>query len=286
MSEKAFNIPTIEEMLEAGIHFGHQTRRWNPKMSKYIFEKDNGSHVVDLYQTQEALKKATEFLFEVAKSGRQIVMVGTKRQARQLVLETAKDCNVLFVTERWLGGTFTNYKSIERNIKELDKLISDKKEGKFDKYTKKEKLLIDRKIAKLERFYGGIRDLPTNPGALIVVDVKKEHTAIREANAIKVPVVGIVDTNSDPKNIDIVIPANDDAIKSIGLILKTISQGIKTGAKLAKPKSEVEVEKPKAEVVVEKKFERRPRPFDRKFNDRKPKVEPRVADSKPAAKTK
>lgn len=227
----SYKLPSIEELLNAGVHFGHQSRRWNPLMEKYIYGAESKSHLIDVNQTKVAIEKACEFIRDVASSKKIIIFVGTKRQARSAVIENAKKTNSLFVAERWLGGTFTNFSSVEKNIKELDTLIASKKEGKFDKYTKKERLLLDRKIEKLERFYGGLRGLNKNLGAIIVVDVKKERTAVSEAKALNVPVVAMVDTNCDPRGVDYIIPSNDDAMKAISLILGTLSDSILDGLK-------------------------------------------------------
>lgn len=235
-----YKIPSIEEMLKAGVHFGHQLKRWNPKTAKYVYDTDNKSHVIDLYQTEELLKKASDFLYETAKNGGQIVFVGTKRQAKETIRELAEDCGALFVSERWLGGTLTNYDSVSKNWKNLDKLISDRATGKHDKYTKKEKLLLGREIAKLENLVGGIRGLTKKPSAVVIVDVKKEDTAVREAAFVGTPIVAILDTNGDPDLIDYPIPANDDAIKSIKLLMETLASAVKEGyAEFKKAKPEV-----------------------------------------------
>lgn len=228
MSEK-FGIPTIEELLKAGVHFGHRVKRWHPYMAKYIYSMDHRTHVIDIYQTRDLLKKACEFLYKTAKAGEQIVIVGTKRQAKEIVKRKAVECGAMFVNERWLGGTFTNYESVAGNWKRLNKLIADRDSGKFKHYTKKEQLLIDRKIHKLETFVGGIRGLSRKAGAIVIIDAKREHTAVSEAVAINVPIVGLVDTNCDPRNIDYIIPANDDAIKSIELMVDVLSKVIKKG---------------------------------------------------------
>lgn len=229
VDKEVFNVPSVEEMVKAGVHFGHQVKRWHPAMERFIFSTDKKTHVIDVEQTRSQLKKACEFLYEVARSNGQIVIVGTKRQAADIVEVKAKECGALFVNERWLGGTFTNFKSIEANWKELNQLVQKRAAGEFSHYTKKERLLIDRKIEKLEIFVGGIRDLKKYPEAIVVIDAKREKTAIREAIAVGVTVIAIVDTNTDPLGIDYIIPANDDAIKSIELLLDTFSTAIKTG---------------------------------------------------------
>ena len=231
MPKKDIKIPTVEEMLQAGVHFGHQVKRQVPIMRKYVYDVDQKAHVIDVYQTQEMLKTAAEFLYDVAREGKQIIIVGTKRQSSQIVEKLAKKSGAMYVNQRWLGGTFTNFKFIKGKTDELKRLIEGMSKNEFSYYTKKERLLIDRKIEKLETFVGGIRDIAKWPGAMIVVDVKKEHVAVSEANKVEVPVVAIVDTNSDPKNIDYVIPANDDAIKSIELLLGVLASAIELGYK-------------------------------------------------------
>lgn len=257
-----YKTPSIEEMLKAGVHFGHQTRRWNPLMKEFIYGAENKSHIIDVYKSEQKLKEACDFLYNIAKSGKKILFVGTKRQARKPLLDAAKKTNSYYVLERWLGGTFTNFNSVNKNIKELDTLIENKKAGKYSKYTKKENLLLDRKIAKLEKFYGGLRDLNKDVGAMVVIDVKKEHTAIKEAKELNIPVCAIVDTNSNPKLIDYIIPSNDDAIKAIELIVSVISDAIASGQKAYmdekdKPKIE-EVKKPVANEVKTEKNTKEP----------------------------
>jgi small subunit ribosomal protein S2 len=260
MSKTNIKTPKVEEMLEAGVHFGHQLKRRSPFMDKYIYGTDNKTQVIDIYKTQELLQKAAEFVYDLASQGKQIVIVGTKRQASQIVKEMAEKSGLLYVNQRWLGGTFTNYSSIKGRIERLNYLIEAKKKGDLNKYTKKERLMFDREIEKLEEVVGGIRGIKKYPDALIVIDVKKERVAIREANASNVPVIALVDTNSDPRNIQYPIAANDDAIKSIGLILGVLADAAIEGYKNYKPaaeKSEVKVaaEKtaaPKAKVSNKK----------------------------------
>ena len=229
MAKVEFKIPKIEDMLEAGVHFGHQSKRWHPYMQKYIYSTDNKTHIINIYKTQEMLEKACEFLYETAKLGKQIVFVGTKRQAVEIVERNAKDSGALFVTQRWLGGTFTNYNSVKKNWKELVDLKEKRETNGFSHYTKRERLLIDRKIDKLELFVGGIVGMRKFPGAMIVIDTKRDRTAVREANQVEVPVVGLVDTNTDPTNVNYVIPANDDAIKSLDLLINAMGDAIKQG---------------------------------------------------------
>ena len=227
----AYKTPKIDQLLEAGVHFGHQVRRWHPKMEPYIFSVKKNVHIIDLEQTEELLKKACDFLFETAKNGGQIIFVGTKKQAREIIQIEAKRCGALYVTERWIGGTLTNFRVIKKNIDKLLSLKSKRISGELDKYTKKERLLIDREIEKLEKYIGGIVSLKGNPSAVFVVDPRRERTAVNESKSCGVPVVSLIDTNSDPSKVDYVIPGNDDAIKSVALILKTISDAILDGYK-------------------------------------------------------
>lgn len=226
-----YKVPKIEELLEAGVHFGHQVRRWNPKMEPYIFTARSNIHILDLEQTEEGLKKACEFLYETAKEGGQIVFVGTKKQASELVALEAKRCGALYVTKRWLGGIITNYGVVKATIDKLVDLMAKREAGEFGNYTKKERLLIDRDIDKLQSSIGGLIGLQRSPAALFVIDAKRERTALREAFRHNIPVVALVDTNSDPSNIDYVIPGNDDAIKSAVIILRTVSDAVAAGYK-------------------------------------------------------
>jgi small subunit ribosomal protein S2 len=223
--------PKIEELFDAGVHIGHQARRWHPKMEPYIYSAENKIHVFDLTQTEQLLKEACEFLYETAKKGSQIIFVGTKRQASETVKEAAKRSGALYVTERWLGGTITNFRMIKRNMEKLVSQIKKREEGALAKYTKKERLLIDREIDKLEKYVGGLVSLKGAPSAIVVVDPKKEKTVVREAVKSKIGVVALIDTNSDPSLITYPVPGNDDAIKSISLIMKAFADAVEEGYK-------------------------------------------------------
>lgn len=216
----------LKQLLEAGCHFGHQSRRWNPAMSKYIYSTRDKVHIFDLAKTKEGLEKACEFLRGVVKGGGTILFVGTKRQAKEIVTEAAKKAGMPYVTERWLGGMLTNFNQAGKSLRRLKDLKEQKERGELKKYTKKEQLLLDREIAKLERFFGGISQMARMPDAVFVVDTHKEEVAVKEANIMKIPVVGIVDTNGDPDLVDYVIPANDDAVKSIELVVNEITEAI------------------------------------------------------------
>jgi len=200
-------------------------------MEPYIYTVKKNIHIIDLEQTEDLLKKACDFLYEVAKNGGQIIFVGTKKQAREIIENEAKRCGALYVTERWLGGTLTNFRIIKKNIDKLLGLKSKRVAGELDKYTKKERLLIDREIEKLEKYIGGIVALKGNPSAVFVVDPRREKTAVNESRSCKVPVISLIDTNSDPSKVNYVIPGNDDAIKSVALILKSVSDAILDGYK-------------------------------------------------------
>jgi small subunit ribosomal protein S2 len=226
----------LKALLESGAHFGHQASRWNPKMKPYLYSVRDGVHVFDLAKTKEGLEKACDFVEQVTSQGGKIVFVGTKRQAREIVQEEAKKAGVPYVSERWLGGTITNWEQIKKRIDKLKQMIEDREKGEYKKYTKKEQLLIDREINRLQRFFGGIADLKDLPAAVFVVDVKKEITVVKEANQKKIPVVAMVDSNSDPDLVDYVIPANDDAVGSVKLVVGAIGEAAKKGLEKFKKK--------------------------------------------------
>lgn len=228
---KTYKIPKLEDLLHAGVHFGHQTRRWHPNMEEYIYTQRMGIHVIDLEKTQTALENACEFLYETAKNGGQIVIVGTKKQASELVKNEATKCGALYVNQRWLGGTITNFSVIKASANKLVELLRKKNAGDFDKYTKKERLMLDRQIDKLQLSVGGIVELKGAPAAVVVVDGRREKTAIKEANARGISVVGIIDTNTNPEGIDYVIPGNDDAVRSLVALLQPLSDAIEAGYK-------------------------------------------------------
>ena len=221
--------PSFEQLLEAGCHFGHLKRKWNPAMAPYIFMERNGIHIIDLYKTQAKIEEAANALKNIAKSGKRVLFVATKKQAKKVIEDKAKSVGMPFVIERWPGGMLTNFPTIRKAIKKMTTIDKMTKDGTFDNLSKREKLQITRQRAKLEKNLGSIADLSRLPSALFVVDVMKEHIAVAEANRLGIPVFGIVDTNSDPNNIDFVIPANDDASKSIELILDTICAAMQEG---------------------------------------------------------
>jgi len=215
-----------QDLLDAGVHFGHLTRKWNPKMSEYIFMENNGIHIIDLNKTLKCLDEATFALKNIVRSGRKIMFVATKKQAKDFVTEEAKRLNMPFVTERWLGGMLTNFATIRKSLKKLAQIDKLMKDEAFTNLAKRERLMITREKAKLERLLGGITDLNRLPAALFVIDVKREHIAVTEAQKLNIPVFAMVDTNSDPKGVDFPIPANDDAFKSISIITGHISKVI------------------------------------------------------------
>ena len=217
---------TLQQLLMSGAHFGHMTRRWNPKMKPYIFMARNGIYIIDLNKTLQCLNDASDAIAQVVKSGEKVMFIGTKKQAKDIVRIEAERCAMPFVTDRWLGGMLTNFTTIRKSIKQLKNLEKMAIDGTYDNITKKEILQIERKKAKLEKSLGGIKNMNRLPGALFVVDTKKEAIAVAEAKKLGIPVFGVVDTNSDPDPIDYPVPANDDAFKSISLIVHTITDAI------------------------------------------------------------
>ena len=234
------NIPSMEQLLEAGVHFGHQVRRWNPKMKSFIFTARDGVHVIDLGQTVDKLKEACEFVGSVAERGGKIIFVGSKKQARSIVVEEAKRAGAMYITERWIGGLLTNFEQTSKNIKKLKDLKAKKEAGEFKDRTKKEQLMIDRQIAKLERFYGGVEEMVKLPDSIFVIDVRREENACREAVKKGVPVVAICDTNADLFLVSYPIPGNDDAIKAIKIVTEAVADAYLEGRQKYEKKSEKE----------------------------------------------
>ena len=246
-----FKMANIQELLESGVHFGHLTRKWNPNMAPYIYTERNGVHIIDLYKTSAKIDEAGEALKKIANSGRKILFVATKKQAKDIVSEQAKAVGMPYITERWPGGMLTNFVTIRKAVKKMTSIDRMKQDGSFDALSKREKLQINRQRAKLEKNLGSISDMTRLPGALFVIDVKKEHIAIAEALKLNIPIFAMVDTNSDPRPIDFVIPANDDASKSIDKVLSYVTGSIAEGlserkAGKEKAKSEAQVEETKA----------------------------------------
>ena len=218
-----------KDLLDAGVHFGHLTRKWNPKMASYIFMEKNGIHIIDLNQTLSSLDKACHAVQNIVRSGRKVMFVATKKQAKEVVSEEAKRLRMPFVTERWLGGMLTNFSTIRKSLKKMSSIDKLMKDESYQNLAKRERLMIAREKGKLEKVLGGIADLNRLPAALFVVDVKREHIAVNEAFKLNIPVFGLVDTNSDPTNIDFAIPANDDAYKSIAILTQEFGKAIEQG---------------------------------------------------------
>src|SRR3954469_3603820 len=234
---------TYDELLDAGVHFGHLTRKWDPKMSQYIFMERNGIHIIDLNKTLTKLEEASSAIKQIVKSGRKVLFVATKKQAKDIVADYAKTVNMPFITERWLGGMLTNFATVRKSIKKMSNIDKLTKDGTYSNLSKKERLMIQRERIKLETLLGGIADLNRLPAALFLIDVKKEHIAVSEALKLNIPTFAMVDTNSDPSNIDFPIPANDDATKSISLITGIIIKAIEEGLDERKREKEDEAEK-------------------------------------------
>ena len=229
--ERMAVAPEIKDLLEAGVHFGHQSSRWNPKMRRYIFAARNGIHVIDLKKTHALLQEAQSVVRDVVKGGNRVLFVCTKRQLRGIVEEEAERCGAFYVTERWLGGMLTNFQTIKQQIRRLKELERGIEEGAYEFYTKKEQLLLEREREKLNKYLVGVKDMGRLPGAIYVVDAKKEAIAVREANKLEIPVVAIADTNADPDLIDHPIPGNDDAIRSVSVITRAIADAIEAARK-------------------------------------------------------
>jgi len=245
----------VKDLLEAGVHFGHLTRKWNPNMAPYIYMERNGIHVINLYKTAAKLEEANEALKKIAASGRKILFVATKKQAKDIVAEKAAKVNMPYITERWPGGMLTNFITIRKAVKKMATIDRMKKDGTFNTLSKKERLQVERLRAKLEKNLGSITDMTRLPGALFIVDTMREHIAVKEALKLNIPIFAMVDTNSDPKLIDFVIPSNDDASKSIEAILAHVTDAVAEGLserkseKTAENEGESETETPKREAA-------------------------------------
>ena len=223
------SVISMKQLLEAGVHFGHQTRRWNPKMAQYIFTERNGIYIIDLQKTVKKVEEAYKFTKEIAETGKPIFFVGTKKQAQEAIKEEAERCGMFYVNERWLGGMLTNHKTIKTRIEKLRKLEKMEEEGTFNVLPKKEVIKLRAEKEKLEKYLNGIKDMPELPGAIFVVDPRKENIAIQEAHRLGIPVIGIVDTNCDPEQLDFAIPGNDDAIRAVKLITGAMATAIIEG---------------------------------------------------------
>ena len=228
----------VKDLLNAGVHFGHLTRKWNPNMAPYIYMERNGIHIINLYKTAAKVDEAAEAMKKIAASGRKILFVATKKQAKDIVAAKASAAKMPYITERWPGGMLTNFVTIRKAVKKMASIDRMKKDGTFETLSKKEKLQVDRQRAKLEKNLGSITDMTRLPGALFVVDIKREHIAIKEAQKLKIPIFAMVDTNSDPRDVDFVIPANDDASKSIEKILGIVTDAVSEGLSVRQSEKE------------------------------------------------
>jgi small subunit ribosomal protein S2 len=242
---------TMKQLLEAGVHFGHQTRRWNPKMKSYIFGARNGIYIIDLQQTVRLFKVAYQFLVDTVAAGESVLFVGTKKQSIDAITEESQRCGMFRVTHRWLGGMLTNFQTIKKSIDRLKQLKAMKEDGSINRFPKKEVLGMERELVKLERNLGGIADLQRLPGALFVVDPRRENIAIAEANKLRIPIVAIVDTNCDPDPIDYVVPGNDDAIRSIRLFTSKIADACLEGKQRAEERLQADGDKALPAVALE-----------------------------------
>lgn len=245
----------IKELLDAGVHFGHQTKRWNPKMKPFIFDARNGIHIIDLSKSAAQLQAACSFLTDTVRKGQSVLFVGTKKQAQQAVKDTAKECGQLFVTERWLGGTLTNYSTLKRSIARLKEIEKMETDGSINAYVKQEQSMIRREAARFYKYLDGIRTMDKMPGAMFIIDIKREHNAVAEARKLKIPVVALVDTNADPDLADYPIAGNDDAIRSVRIILAAIGQAVTQGkaefeAKRSRSKDKADEASAPAEAAV------------------------------------
>ncbi len=266
---------TMKDLLEAGVHFGHQTRKWNPKMKRYIYGARNGIYIIDLHQTLKMFETARTFVQETVSAGEIVLFVGTKKQAQEAVVEAAKRCGMYWVNERWLGGMLTNFNTIQTRIARLNELVKMEEDGIFEKLPKKETSKLREEMAKLERFLGGIKTMPKLPGLIYIVDLKKEHIAVKEARKLEIPIVAIVDTNCDPDEVDYIIPGNDDAIRAIKLITDKIADAIIEVKQVESQGEEGEIEiseedgeeKPDVDSDADESFEEEPLEEDFEIDD-------------------
>ena len=256
-------VVAMKQLLEAGVHFGHQTRRWDPRMAEYIFQARNGIHIIDLQKTSKKLDEAYEFIREQSEEGKKILFVGTKKQAQECVKEAAEKSGMFYINERWLGGTLTNFKTIRKRIDRLAELETMEQDGTFEVLPKKEVVLLRKEMEKLNKNLGGIKDMTEIPDVIFLVDPKKEHIAVMEAKKLNIPIVGLVDTNCDPNDVDYVIPGNDDAIRAVKLITDVMANAViegKQGESLdaddaQEQASEAKEEQTMEEVVAEAESE-------------------------------
>lgn len=257
-------VVAMKQLLEAGVHFGHQTKRWNPKMAEYIFQARNGIHIIDLQKTSKKIDEAYKFIKELSEEGKDILFVGTKKQAQECIKEAANKSNMFYIDQRWLGGMLTNFKTIRKRVDRLKKLEAMETDGTFEALTKKEVAKLKNEKEKLEKNLGGIKEMKKLPGAIFVIDPQNERIAIQEARKLNLPIIGIVDTNCNPEDVDLPIPANDDAIRAVKLITDVMANAIIEGRQgetieeqeqLFSPEEEKEEEKKDIEEIVEESEE-------------------------------
>ena len=241
------SVVAMKQLLEAGVHFGHQTRRWNPKMAEYIFQARNGIHIIDLQKSSKKLDEAYDFLKNQAEEGKTVLFVGTKKQAQECVKEAAEKCGMYYVNQRWLGGTLTNFKTIRNRVKRLTDIEKMQEDGTFEVLPKKEVILLKKEMEKLERNLGGIKEMTELPGVMFVVDPNKEKIAILEARKLGIPVIGLVDTNCNPEDVDYPIPGNDDAIRAVKLIMDVMANAVIEGKQGESMEQEVDAQEQMAE---------------------------------------
>jgi len=276
----------VKDLLDAGVHFGHLTRKWDPNMAPYIYMERNGIHIINLYKTQAKIKETGEALHKIAASGKKILFVATKKQAKDIVAEKASSVNMPYITERWPGGMLTNFVTIRKAVKKMAAIDRMKKDGTFNSLSKKERLQVNRQRAKLEKNLGSISDMTRLPGALFVVDIKREHIAIKEAQKLNIPIFAMVDTNSDPREVDYLIPSNDDASKSIERIMSVVASAVADG--LAERKSDKADKDAKTEKSAEakKEVQKEAKAKSNKEEAPKAKAEQADGDTKPEKKAK
>jgi small subunit ribosomal protein S2 len=250
------SVLNMKELLEAGVHFGHQTKRWNPKMKQYIFGSRNGIHIIDLQKTVSLFDEIYNFLVRIVSEGYPVLFVGTKKQGHDAIIEESERCGMFYVVNRWLGGTLTNFQTIRKSIARLKELETMKSDGSISRYTKKEVLKMEKELAKLEKNLGGIKDMDELPGAVFIVDPKREHIAVKEVKKMGIPVIAITDTNCDPDDIDYIIPGNDDAIRSIRLICSKIADACIAGHNLAEEKLRADAETMKMKEAETDKYDK------------------------------
>ncbi|CAL65123.1 30S ribosomal protein S2 [Christiangramia forsetii] len=272
------NKVDVKELLDAGVHFGHLTRRWNPNMAPYIYMERNGIHIINLYKSAAKMQEAGDALAKIAASGRKILFVATKKQAKEIVAEQAEKANMPYITERWPGGMLTNFVTIRKAVKKMASIDRMKKDGTFNSLSKKERLQVDRLRAKLEKNLGSISDMSRLPAALFVVDTTREHIAIKEAHKLNIPIFAMVDTNSDPREVDYLIPSNDDASKSISKVVSYVADSIVEG--LSERKSEKSTKKKEEKASKEEKSDKAPK----EKKEKKAEVPSKDAEDKKAMK--